>query len=64
MSHDIQHLDMEAIVVLLVGFAFAPFHLAEAQQPGKVHRIGVFAIGIFRPFAQHRSIATIGQKNS
>ena len=31
---------IQAIVVLLVGFALTPVHLAEAQEPKKVARIG------------------------
>jgi len=35
----------KTIVVLLVGLTLASFHLAEAQQPKKVYRIGLLSSG-------------------
>src|SRR5262252_111572 len=40
----------KAIIVLLVGFAFASVHLAEAQQQAKVPKIGW--LGLFFAFRQ------------
>jgi hypothetical protein len=40
---------IKAIVVLLIGLAFGSVHLAEAQQSGKVYRIG-FLVSPSRSF--------------
>jgi putative tryptophan/tyrosine transport system substrate-binding protein len=47
-------MDRKTVVVLLVGLAFASVHLAEAQQPKKVYRIGYL---VFAPFPVDRTEA-------